>query len=458
MTVLTREVLEQSSLADLHALAGELAVDGFRKLRREQLVDTIVERRGGDASADTRSADAPSADDEGQGGRRRRRGGRRDEERSEPTSTDVVSLTDEDEDDRPRRRRRRGGDESAESPRDERRGREDRAPREDRDRGPREDRAPREDRDRGGRDDRDRGGRDEEGVTVEGVVAIGQNGSAMLKAQDGSEVYVSAGQVRRCELVDGDTVSGPTRTARRSERYPSLIRVETINGAPADEAATGTRFEELAVVRPTELLAIETQDPTVAAIGWLTPLGRGSRAVIAGPHAAGKSEALRRLGVALNAIDGLELLPVLVGVRPEELGDWKDSGLTPAVALDLSVGPDARAKAIDEVVDRGRRIAARGGHAVLLIDTLDGLGEGAARRILAAARKLQDGGSLTIVATREAPAGGESTVIRLDAALTTTGRFPALDLAASGTLRPELLVGEEGAAAIAAARQELQQV
>jgi transcription termination factor Rho len=449
MTVLTREVLEQSSLADLHALAGELAVDGFRKLRREQLVDTIVERRGGE------SADASSADDagaEGQGGRRRRRGGRRDEERSESTPTDVVSLTDEDEDDRPRRRRRRGGDENAESPREERggRGREDRAPREDRDRGPRED--------RGGRDDRDRGGRDEEGATVEGVVAIGQNGSAMLKAQDGSEVYVSAGQVRRCELVDGDTVSGPTRAARRSERYPSLIRVETINGASADEATTGTRFEDLAVVRPSELLAIETEDPTVAAIGWLTPLGRGSRAVIVGPHAAGKSEALRRLGVALKAIDGLELLPVLVGVRPEELGDWKGSGLEPAVALDLSVGPDARAKAIDEVVDRGRRIAARGGHAVLLVDTLDGLGEGAARRILASARKLQDGGSLTIVATRESPAGGESTVIRLDAALTSTGRFPALDLAASGTLRPELLVGEEGAAAIAAARQELQAV
>jgi transcription termination factor Rho len=441
MTVLTREVLEQSSLADLHALAGELAVDGFRKLRREQLVDTIVERRGGAASA----APSDDAGDDAQGGRRRRRGGRRDEERAETTSGDVVSLTDEDEDDRPRRRRRRGGDDAvAETPREERgRGREDRAPRED--------------RDRGGRDDRDRGGRDEEGATVEGVVAIGQNGSAMLKAQDGTEVYVSAGQVRRCELVDGDTVSGPTRAARRSERYPSLIRVETINGAPADEAATGTRFEELAVVRPTELLAIETEDPTVAAIGWLTPLGRGSRAVIAGPHAAGKSEALRRLGVALNAIEGLEILPVLVGVRPEELGDWKDSGLEPAAALDLSVGPDARAKAIDEVVDRGRRIAARGGHAVLLVDTLDGLGEGAARRILAAARKLQDGGSLTIVATREAPAGGESTVIRLDAALTSTGRFPALDLAASGTLRPELLVGEEGAAAIAAARAELQQ-
>jgi transcription termination factor Rho len=443
MTVLTREVLESSSLADLHALAGELAVDGFRKLRREQLVDTIVERRGGDSAPA-----APSADDSGDHaesqGRRRRRGGRRDEDvRGEQPTSDVVSLVDEDEDDRPRRRRRRGGDEAAATPAAETAGREERAPRENgRERGGREDRAP-------------RGAAEEEGATVEGVVAIGQNGSAMLKAADGSEVYVSAGQVRRCELVDGDTVSGPTRAARRSERYPSLIRVETINGSSADQASTATRFEDLAVARPTELLAVASDDPTVSAIAWLTPLGRGSRAVITGPHAAGKSEALRRLGIALHAIEGLEILPVLVGVRPEELGDWKDSGLEPAATLDLSVGPDARAKAIDEAVERGRRIAARGGHAVLLIDTLDGLGEGAARRILASARKLQDGGSLTIVATREAPAGGESTVVRLDVALTSTARFPALDLAGSGTLRPELLVGDEGAAAIAAARAEL---
>jgi transcription termination factor Rho len=460
MTVLTRDVLESSTLADLHALAGELAVDGFRKLRREALVDTIIERRGGSAAAES----TPSGEDE-RPGRRRRRGGRRDEEsQDDPRATDVVSLTDdEDEGDRPRRRRRRGAD-ADEAPSEggrTRGGRDDRGSRNGRDE--RGDRAPRAGReDRGGRDERngreDRGREDhgeETGEIVEGVVAIGQNGSAMLKAKDGTEVYVSAGQVRRCELVDGDTVSGPTRSARRSERFPSLVRVATINGKDPEETSTGTKFEELAVARPTELLAVESDDPTVAAIAYLTPLGRGSRAVISGPHAAGKTEALRRLGVALAQLDGLELLPVLAGVRPEEIADWSDAGLTPVAALDLSVGPDTRAKAIEEVVDRGRRIAARGGHAVLLVDTLDGLGEGAARRILAAARKLKDGGSLTIVATRETPVGGESTVIRLDAALTSTARFPALDLAGSGTLRPDLLVGDEGAATIAAARAEL---
>jgi transcription termination factor Rho len=90
----------------------------------------------------------------------------------------------------------------------------------------------------------------------------------------------------------------------------------------------------------------------------------------------------------------------------------------------------------------------------VLIDTLDGLPAAAARRALAAARNIADGGSLTVVATAAAPVGGETTVVALDPALVALGRFPALDLAASGVLRPELLVGEAGAEAIAKARVE----
>ncbi|MFA4928494.1 MAG: Rho termination factor N-terminal domain-containing protein [Patulibacter sp.] len=435
MTVLTRDLLTSSPLADLHALASELAIDGFRRLRREELIDLISERRsGGDA-------------DERPAGRRRRRGGRGDDADASAESRGGNERQGDDRggDERPARRRRRGGDDSSEAPASDNgrdRGR-------DRDRGGRDDRG-REDR--GGRDDR---GRDEQGETVEGPIVIGASGSALLTTGDGAEVYVSAGQVRRCELVDGDRVTGPTRPARNSERYASLIRVESINGRSADEVAPGPKAEVQAAVRPHELLAIESDDPTVAAIAWLTPLGRGSRAVIAGPHAAGKSEALRRLGAALNGIEDIELLTVLAGVRPEEIGDWSDAGLKPTVELDLAAGPDQRAKAIEEAVDQGRRIAGRGGNAVVLIDTLDGLAEGTARRILAAARKTKDGGSLTIIATRETPVGGESTVVHLDHALTSTGRFPSLDLATSGTLRPELLVGEDGAKAIAAARAEL---
>ena len=90
----------------------------------------------------------------------------------------------------------------------------------------------------------------------------------------------------------------------------------------------------------------------------------------------------------------------------------------------------------------------------MLVDGLNGVHPPAARKVLAAARNIVDGGSLTIVATASAPLGGETTVIALDPTLTSTGRFPALDLGASGTLRPELLVGDAGAEAIARARAE----
>ncbi|MGZ6696625.1 MAG: Rho termination factor N-terminal domain-containing protein, partial [Solirubrobacteraceae bacterium] len=122
-----------------------------------------------------------------------------------------------------------------------------------------------------------------------------------------------------------------------------------------------------------------------------------------------------------------------------------------AAAASLAAGPDAQGAAIERAVETGRRIAARGGHAVLLIDTLDGVSPGAARRALAAARAIVDGGTLTVIATASQPVGGETTVIALDAARTAARAFPALDVAASGTLRPELLVGEDGAAAIARA-------
>ncbi len=109
------------------------------------------------------------------------------------------------------------------------------------------------------------------------------------------DVYISAAQVRRCELVSGDRVSGPIRTPRRSERYPSLVRVDTINGASAESVSEGARYEDLPVAYPSERLALGSEDPTLEAIEWLTPLGRGSRAVIVGAAHAGKTETLRRL-------------------------------------------------------------------------------------------------------------------------------------------------------------------
>jgi transcription termination factor Rho len=121
-------------------------------------------------------------------------------------------------------------------------------------------------------------------------------------------------------------------------------------------------------------------------------------------------------------------------------------------ALSFAASADAQAQAVERALDGAKRVAARGGDALVLIDTLEGLPPQAARKALAAARKLRDGGSLTVIATAARPLGGETAVIALDVALTSTGRQPILDLLASGTLKPELLVGEDGAAAITRAR------
>jgi transcription termination factor Rho len=323
-------------------------------------------------------------------------------------------------------------------------------------------RAPRENggatRDRDRDRDRDRPAATAEDRDASGTVELLPNGSGFLRVSppepSDDDVYISAAQVRRCELVSGDEVAGPARPPRRSERYPSLIRVDTINGRSADEVAEGTKYDDLPCTYATERIALDTDDPTLKAIEWLTPFGRGSRVVIVGGPRAGKTEALRRLAAALCGQEVLECAVVLVGVRPEEIQDWKAGPLQPVSELTLSAAPDANGQAIERAVDTGRRIAARGGHAVVLIDTLEYVPAPLARRALAAARNIVDSGSLTIIATAREPLGGETTVIALDAELAGSGRIPALDLAASGTVRPELLVGEKGAEAIAEARAE----
>jgi transcription termination factor Rho len=243
------------------------------------------------------------------------------------------------------------------------------------------------------------------------------------------------------------------RAPRRSERYPSLVRIDTINGKPADEAGSdGAKFDELPAAFATERFAFGAEDPTVKAIEWLTPFGRGSRVVIAGGPRAGKTEALRRIAEHLAKVDGVETKAVLAGVRPEELSEWAEGPVEVVSGLSLAASADAQSQAVERAIDNGKRVAARGGNAVVLIDSLSGVHPAAARKALAAARNIRDGGSLTVIATAAAPFGGETTVVTLDAELAASGRFPAIDLLASGTLRPELLIGEAGAAAIAAAR------
>ncbi len=285
-----------------------------------------------------------------------------------------------------------------------------------------------------------------------GTVELLANGSGFLRvlgdeASD-DDIYISAAQVKRCELVAGDKIAGPVRPARRSERFPSLVRVDTINGRPADEVAEGTRFEDIAVAWPDERIALAGDDAAVNTVQWLTPFGKGSRVVIAGDSRSGKSELLRRLAGALAAKSDLEVSAVLAGVRPEEVADWP---VTPSATLTFASSADAQAQAIEQAVETGRRVAARGGDAVVLIDGFEYLPSSAARRALSAGRNLAGGGSLTVIATSPAPVGGETTVIALDRAAAALGTFPALALGDSGVLRAELLVGEAGVEALRSA-------
>ncbi|HEU4702918.1 MAG TPA: Rho termination factor N-terminal domain-containing protein [Conexibacter sp.] len=418
MPVLERSALADSPLADLHAIASELGIDGFRRLRKEELIDAIVARQGGDGAAGAADEEAPARS-------RRRRGGRsRSRDRDE--EPEAAAEPEPKAEEKPARRERGGRE----------REREERA-------------KPARDREDGDR-------------TVEGVVEVAENGSGFLRLGKGGkpsddDVYVSAAQVRRCELVDGDRVSGPVRPPRRSERFSSLVRVDTINGRSADEVSDGVRFDELPAAFPTERFAFGGDDETVQVVEFLTPFGRGSRVTIAGAPHTGKSETLRRISDALAALgEEVEQAVVLVGARPEEIADWKSksAAVEPVAALSFAASAEAQAQAVERAIDHGKRVAARGGHAVVLIDTLAALPAAAARKALAAARNIPGGGSLTVIATAPGPLGGETTVVALDMALAGERRFPAINLLASRTLRPELLVGEAGAQAIAEAVRE----
>jgi transcription termination factor Rho len=472
MSVLDRSALTESPLADLHAIASELSIDGYRRLRRPELIDAILAKQSGtevepaageEASADEAPAPAPARgrsrrprkteaaetadaetpetaatptkagdgepvdtaekgdeaddasddDDEATGARRRRgRRGGRGRGSAAKAEPEAESDSDQADDDKPARGSRRGraaaepaAEAAAEAPAD------------------------------------DAGTPEESEQLIEGVVELLANGSGFVRVDppdpSDDDVYISSAQVKRCELVSGDRIAGPKRAPRRSERFASLIRIETINDRPAERIKVGS------------------EDPTLKAIEWLTPFGKGSRVAIVGASRSGKSEALRRLAAALAGRDELTLSVALAGVRPEEISEWASGPVAPAAAVSFAASEEAQNSAIEPVIDQARRLAARGADAVVLIDTLDGASPQMARKAMASARNIVDGGSVTVIATASAPIGGETTVISLDVALASIGRFPALDLVASGTLRPELLVGEAGAEAIARTRAEV---
>jgi transcription termination factor Rho len=461
MSVLDRNALEASPLADLHAIASELSIDGYRRLRRAELIQAILTKQSGESSPVASEDDQPAPAAKPRRAPRSRRApqasdesgesGEAEKDAKEATTGRAVeddavdgekaSDADADDDEAPARRRRgrRGG-----------RGRS----------GAREDDAG--SAERAASDAEESPGTEDEagedGQLVEGVVELLAGGSGFVRVEppepSDDDVYISSAQVKRCELVSGDRVAGPKRAPRRSERFASLIRIETINGRPASELADSVRFDDLPAAFPSERLKLGSDDPTLKAIEFLTPFGKGSRVTITGASRSGKSEALKRIAQLLSGAQDIALQVVLTGARPEEISDWAQGPLAPAAAVSFAASEEVQNGALEPVIDQARRLAARGSDAIVLIDSLDGCSRAMARKALGAARNIVDGGSLTVIAISSAPLGGETTVIALDVGLASVGRFPALDLLASGTLRPELLVGQAGADAIARARAD----
>ena len=456
MSVLDRAALEESPLADLHTIASELSIDGYRRLRKPDLIDTILARQtGADEGTVTEETDDEAADEE-RGASRRRRG--RGRGRARPSAGDEGDGDEDEDEDEDEKDTEKTGDKKEKGKgkdKDKPRSRRGRRTADTEDAGEADDTEAEAEAEPAAEEEEEEGA-----AAVEGVVELLPNGSGFLRVSppepSDDDVYISAAQVKRCELLSGDRIAGPRRPPRRSERFASLVRIDTINDQPAAELASGARFDDLPAAFPGERLRLGSDDPTIKAIEWLTPFGRGSRVAIVGGPRSGKSHALRSLAnVLAESSDEVQILVALAGVRPEELSEWSTGPVTPSAGVSFAASQDVQDQTVELVVDQARRIAARGAHAIVLIDSLELLHPHAARKAMAAARNIVDGGSLTMIATAAAPIGGETTVIALDALLASTGRYPALDLVASGTLRPELLVGEPGAEAIAAARREV---
>ena len=402
MSVFSRDALEGSPLADLHAIAAELGIEGFRRMRKADLVKAIIIDQGGDPGPDPEPE--PVDDDAG------------DEAAEKPA----------------RSRSRRSGSSSSRS-------------------GGREGGSSRggsSSRSEGGRSGGRGGSRSERGsdgseTEVEGTIEVLGNGSAFVRVkppgQSDDDVYVSAAQVRRCELKSGDKVAGPARPARRSERYPSLVRVVTINGSSADEVSVGTPFDKLEAGFPTQKIGFSSRSSTMKSIASSAPFGRGSRVSVIGPFASGRSTTLRMLAAELAAIEDVELSVVLAGARPEERAEWVAAGIAPAAVETLTASADSQAKAIDRAIESARKVTTKGGHSAVVIDSIDDLDAHAARKVLGAARNVPGAGSLTVIAASREPFGGETTLIYL--ASQDGGKIgdPAVDKAKSKTLRSNLL-------------------
>jgi transcription termination factor Rho len=277
-----------------------------------------------------------------------------------------------------------------------------------------------------------------------------------LEAQ-ADDVYVSASQIRRCELRSGDEVAGPARAARRGERHRALVHVDRVNGGdPPTEGRPA--FDDLTPVLPQRRIPLgESSDVLARAVDLLTPLALGQRVLVTAAPRSGRTTLLRALAGALAAQEGLELIVLLIDERPEEATAWREAlPDSEVVSATADLPPEDQVRMADLALERARRLTESGRDTCLVVDSLSRLavasssakGRGSdvaeVKSLFGSGRELSEdsAGSLTVIATvvegaeddgaaERAVMTTESSLIALDPELAAAGVFPALRVADS---------------------------
>jgi transcription termination factor Rho len=293
------------------------------------------------------------------------------------------------------------------------------------------------------------------------------------------DVYVSAGQVRKFGLRKADLVAGPIRPARAQEKFPALIRIDTVNGMPSDEAMRRPRFDQLTPLFPDERLRLEIEGKgngvLTRIIDLIAPIGKGQRGLIVSPPKAGKTTVLQEIAQAIT-VNNPEcyLMVVLVDERPEEVTDMQRSVKGEVIYSTFDRPAEESIQVSDLAIERAKRLVEMGTDVVILLDSITRLARAhnlatpASGRILSggvdstalyppkrffgAARNIEEGGSLTILGTALVETGSKmdevifeefkgtgNMELRLDRKLADKRIYPAIDIESSGTRKEELL-------------------
>jgi transcription termination factor Rho len=320
-------------------------------------------------------------------------------------------------------------------------------------------------------------------VPVRGLLDLRDEGYGFLRAEgylpSQRDVYVSMSQARRFALRKGDWVEGACRPASNSEKFPALVRIDSVSGLSPEEARNRPRFEDLTPLFPDTRLRLETpgspDNLTARIIDLLAPIGKGQRGLIVSPPKAGKTTIMKQIAHSIEANNPeVHLMVLLVDERPEEVTDMRRSVKGEVIASTFDRPADEHTQVAELVIERAKRLVELGKDVVIILDGITrlaraynlaqpatgrimsgGVDSGALyppKKFFGAARNIEEGGSLTILATALVETGSKmdevifeefkgtgNMELRLDRRLAERRLYPAIDVNASSTRHEELL-------------------